>query len=54
MNDSMRNALNVTRRHFLQTGSLGLGSAALSLLIGDQATAQQAAANPLAPRRPAR
>src|SRR5436309_759153 len=44
--------LNVTRRHFLRTGSLGLGGLALSLLSGDTASAQVPNLNPLAPRRP--
>src|SRR5436189_6436176 len=44
--------LNITRRHFLRTGSLGLGGLALSLLSGDTASAQQPNLNPLAPRRP--
>src|SRR5262245_14197539 len=45
-------ALHVTRRHFLKTGSLGLGGLALSLLMEDRATAQPQVVNPLAPRRP--
>src|SRR5262245_51868535 len=44
--------LNVTRRHFLRTGSLGLGGLALSLLSADKAPAQQPNLNPLAPRQP--
>src|SRR5438094_1129083 len=44
--------INVTRRPFLRTGSLGLGSLALSLLSGDTASAQQPNLNPLAPRQP--
>jgi hypothetical protein len=55
MPTNMHRALNITRRHFLHRGSLGLGGLALSLLAGDQARSQPAAnreANPLAPRRP--
>ncbi|MCI0684232.1 MAG: DUF1501 domain-containing protein [Gemmataceae bacterium] len=52
MDFAVESKLHQTRRHFLKTGSLGLGGAALSLLMNDQAPAQQAAANPLAPRRP--
>jgi hypothetical protein len=48
----MPNALHVTRRHFLKTGSLGLGGLALSLLMEDRAAAQPQVVNPLAPRRP--
>src|SRR5262249_54696123 len=40
-----------TRRHFLKTGSLGVGMAALSTLMGEDASAAPAAAvNPLAPK----
>jgi hypothetical protein len=43
-----------TRRHFLHTCQLGLGSAALTSLLGRQATAEtlEPAANPLASRPP--
>jgi hypothetical protein len=43
----LENALNVTRRHFLR-GGVGLGGLALSVLLGDKASA----ADPLAPRKP--
>jgi Protein of unknown function (DUF1501) len=52
MNLRSQHLLNVTRRHFLRTGSLGLGGLALSLLSGDNAAAQQPNLNPLAPRQP--
>lgn len=52
MTNSMHHALSVTRRHFLKNSSLGLGAAALSTLVDDRASAQQAAANPLALRPP--
>jgi hypothetical protein len=52
MDLELENRLHQTRRHFLKTCPLGLGGVALSLLMGDRATAQSAAANPLAPRRP--
>ena len=52
MNSHMQHMINVTRRHFLKNSSLGLGGAALSLLMNDQAAAQQPVVNPLAPRRP--
>src|SRR5437660_1803348 len=52
MNTHTQQALNLTRRHFLKNGSLGLGGVALSLLMNDRTPAQQPAANPLAPRRP--
>src|SRR5262245_49587280 len=52
MHVATEQTLHATRRHFLKTGSLGLGAAALSVLMNDRASAQQAAANPLAPRRP--
>ncbi len=42
---------NITRRHFLRTGSLGLGGLALALL-GDKAAADRAETNPMAPRPP--
>jgi hypothetical protein len=41
---------NITRRHFLRDGSLGLGAAALSLLSG--AKPQAAETNPLAVKKP--
>src|SRR4051812_35337809 len=44
--------LHVTRRHFLRDSQLGLGALALSVLSQKDAPGQQAAANPLAPRRP--
>jgi hypothetical protein len=44
---------NITRRHFLRDGSLGLGAVALALLGGKKTTAaDQAPTNPLAPRQP--
>ena len=43
---------HATRRHFLQTGSLGLGAAALSLLGGNAAAATPDVIDPLAPRKP--
>jgi Protein of unknown function (DUF1501) len=45
---------NITRRHFLRDGSLGLGSVALAMLAGEgeKMTAQQTEPNPLAPRPP--
>src|SRR5437016_14139752 len=52
MDARTQHLLNITRRHFLRTGSLGLGGLALSLLSGDTASAQQPNLNPLAPRRP--
>jgi uncharacterized protein DUF1501 len=53
MNPPLQQALNVTRRHFLKTGSLGLGGLALSFLMNDKSSGQQPnAVNPLAPRRP--
>src|SRR5436190_2830659 len=44
--------LNIARRPFLRSGSLGLGGLALSLRSGDTASAQVPNLNPLAPRRP--
>ena len=35
MDARTQHLLNITRRHFLRTGSLGLGGLALSLLSGD-------------------
>jgi hypothetical protein len=54
MNEHMRRALNVTRRHFLKTGSLGLGGLALHLLSGQTPADQPAVSpsNPLQPRSP--
>ncbi len=53
MDPRLHHHLNVTRRHFLKTGSLGLGSAALALLMNDKTAAEEPrAVNPLAPRRP--
>jgi hypothetical protein len=52
MDFAFESKLHQTRRHFLKTGSLGLGAAALSVLMNDRATAQQAVVNPLATRRP--
>jgi hypothetical protein len=44
---------HLTRRHFLRNGSLGLGALAVALIEGAQArSAQDQAANPLAPRPP--
>jgi hypothetical protein len=49
----MQHALNITRRHFLRDGSLGLGGLALALLAGDKAQAtQRQAADPMAVRPP--
>jgi Protein of unknown function (DUF1501) len=46
-------ALNITRRHFLGTCQVGLGSLALSLLMGkNQSKAAPASDDPLAPRPP--
>ena len=42
----------VTRRHFFRDCSIGLGSLALSSLLGDQAIGAEKGANPLAPKRP--
>lgn len=42
----------VTRRHFLQNGSLGLGSVALASLLGESAQAEPPAAEPFAPGVP--
>src|SRR5262245_7718695 len=52
MNFQMQQALNITRRHFLKNSSLGLGGAALSLLMNGRAAGQTNVVNPLAPRRP--
>jgi len=45
----MHSLLHQTRRHFLSTGSLGLGAAALASFAG---SAQAASTNPLAPKQP--
>jgi hypothetical protein len=42
----------LTRRHFLQQSSLGLGAVALASLLERDAPAASRAENPLAPRRP--
>src|SRR5262245_57532830 len=53
MDERTQSTLELTRRHFLRTGSLGLGGLALSLLGGKTAAADNPApTNPLAPRRP--
>jgi hypothetical protein len=52
MDFHMQRMLNVTRRHFLKSSSLGLGGLALGLVHGEQTLAQQPVVNPLAPRRP--
>ena len=50
---NLHHGLNVTRRHFLETSSLGLGGLALSLLMDQKAAAAgRAEANPLAPLTP--
>ena len=41
---------NITRRHFLRHGSLGLGAVALAMLGGDKTAVAQTPTNPLAPR----
>ncbi|MCE9534218.1 MAG: DUF1501 domain-containing protein [Planctomycetes bacterium] len=41
-----------TRRHFLRDSSLGLGSLALTSLLNEKLFAEQAAENPLAPKKP--
>jgi len=41
-----------TRRHFLQTCQLGLGSAALSSLLNKAAVGSDSVVNPLAPKKP--
>src|SRR5262245_50503870 len=52
MNTALDHPLSLTRRHFLRTGSLGIGSLALSLLSGGRIAADnREEANPLAPRR---
>ena len=50
MHDSLLAAL--TRRTLLQSAGMGIGSAALSWLLRDEARAEAAPADPLAPRRP--
>src|SRR6202790_2527323 len=53
MDPRLEHGLNITRRHFLRDGSLGLGGLALALL-GDGARAddRRTDLNPMAPRRP--
>ncbi len=48
----LQQQLDVTRRHFLRHGSLGLGGLALSLLLGESARGGGREDNPLAARRP--
>ncbi len=49
----IQHALNTTRRHFLGTCQVGLGSLALSLLMGkNQSKAASASDDPIAPRPP--
>src|ERR1700676_1756179 len=54
MNEPMKNALTMTRRHFLRAPQLGVGGLALSLLMNERGGAPDppAADNPLAPRPP--
>src|SRR4051812_48054815 len=54
MHPALENRWNSTRRHFLKQGATGLGTLALAnLLNGETAPGEsQAAANPLAARRP--
>ena len=53
MDPRLEHGLNITRRHFLRHGSLGLGAVALSLLgEGSRADDRRNDLNPLAPRRP--
>src|SRR6266436_4083478 len=53
MNAHRQHALNITRRHFLRDGSLGLGGLALALLAGEKAQASnQPAPDPMAVRPP--
>lgn len=52
-NPKFEHPLHITRRHFLGTCPVGLGGLALSMLMGDKASAEERpAANPLALRRP--
>ncbi len=51
MNPYLTALQHQTRRHFLTTGSLGLGAAAFALMSGD-APAAPSPANPLAPKKP--
>ncbi|HVE42867.1 MAG TPA: DUF1501 domain-containing protein, partial [Planctomycetota bacterium] len=43
---------DLTRRHFFQQAGFGIGSIALSSLLGRDLRAQEASLNPMAPRRP--
>jgi hypothetical protein len=52
MNQRCRHLLQVTRRHFLQNGSMGLGALALAMLEGKPPLASAAQANPLVPKTP--
>src|SRR5216684_1027483 len=53
MDPHLEHGLNITRRHFLRDGSLGLGAVALSLLgEGSRADDRRTDLNPMAPRRP--
>ena len=49
MNDQLYNAL--TRRTLLQSAGMGIGSVALSCLLGEQSRADAVPAEPLAPRK---
>ncbi len=51
---NMPNLADITRRHFLSGGGLGLGALALSTLIGQEARADVAinSMQPLAERKP--
>ncbi len=50
--NSLNHLAQVTRRHFLQDGSLGLGGLALASLLNDGANAGPVAEVPFAPRQP--
>lgn len=50
MHPNLEYLQNQTRRHFLKSGSLGIGAAALSSLMGDSASAKTDVPNPLAAR----
>ncbi len=54
MNPYLQNRLNVTRRHFLGSGSLGLGSLALGSMLGRPSVAApvRVSQNPLAAAKP--
>ncbi|MCI0464207.1 MAG: DUF1501 domain-containing protein [Gemmataceae bacterium] len=52
MNPHMERALNITRRHFLRDCQVGLGALALGTLLGERASANSPADNPLTPRQP--